>query len=152
MGENNKLKEKLEGLRKEINHVDDELIQLLEKRAEIVLKIGDIKKTLNLDIFQPLREKEIIERLKSKVHLLNTSSLEAIWKEIMGACKELQGSPIRVGYLGPQGTFTHKAAMNFFSKTGTLFIDSKSIIEIFANIEKNTLDFGVIPIENSLQG
>ncbi len=152
MSENGRENKELEQLRSEINKIDDKLINLLNKRADAVLKIGKIKTFLNLDIFQPQREKEIIDRINKKSSILTSTSIETIWREIIGACKVLQGSIIKVGYLGPKGTFTHQAALEFHSKAGTEFIDSKNILEIFENIEKDILDFGVIPIENSLQG
>ncbi len=152
MSEMEKKRKELENLRKEIDNIDNELINLLNNRAETVIKIGNIKELLNLDVFQPQRENEIIQRIASKSTILKYDIIETIWKEIIGACKNLQGTVSKVGYLGPQGTFTHQAALDFFPKTGTDFIGCKTILEIFENIEKDIFDFGVIPIENSLQG
>ena len=152
MSEMEKNGKELENLRKEIDNIDNEIINLLNNRAERVIKIGKIKELLNLDVFQPQRENEIIQRIKNKSTILKNDIIETIWKEIIGACKDLQGTVSKVGYLGPQGTFTHQAALDFFAKTGTNFIGCKTILEIFENIEKDILDFGVIPIENSLQG
>ncbi len=70
----------------------------------------------------------------------------------MGACKIIEGSIVKVGYLGPKGTFTHQAALEFFPKAGTNFIECKNNSKIFESIEKDITEFGVIPIENSLQG
>ncbi|MGQ4875105.1 MAG: prephenate dehydratase [Promethearchaeia archaeon] len=152
MSDKENLKKKLEELREEINHIDDEIIELLNKRGLIVQEISDVKNKLGMDVFQPKREQEIIDRIKSKSKILKRHNIESIWKEIMGACKEIQYSIIRVGFLGPEGSFTHQAALNFFSKSGTEFSAEKSISEIFDKIEKEILDFGVVPIENSLQG
>lgn len=152
MNETERKKKELERFRKEIDKLDDNLINILNKRAEIVIEIGKIKKLLNLGVFQPKREEEIIQRISNKSTLLKPFIVETIWKEIMGATKDLQGTISKVGYLGPEGTFTHQAALDFFPKTGTNFIGCKNILEIFENIEKDLLDFGVIPIENSLQG
>ena len=138
--------------RKQIDEIDDKIIELLNKRADLTKKIGELKKSMNLDIFQPEREKEIVERIKKQSQILKDSHITAIWKEIMGACKDIQGAILSVGYLGPKGTFTHQAALNFFSKSGTEFTPCKTILEIFENIEKDIFDFGVIPIENSLHG
>lgn len=152
MSENEKYKKELEELRKDINKIDDQIIDLLNKRGEIALKVGNNKKLLDLDTYQPLREKEVIDRIKSKARILKQENIEEIWKEIMGSCKVIQGSVLKVGYLGPQGTFTHKAALEFFPKSGTEFIPCKNTSEIFENIEKDILEFGVIAIENSLHG
>ena len=138
--------------REEINDIDEKTLDLLNKRGEIAKKIGELKKKNKIEISQPAREKEIIERLKNLTTILEPNSIEAIWKEIIGACKAIQGSVFKVGYLGPQGTFTHQAALESFSKASTEFIACKSILEIFENIEKDNLDFGILAIENSLQG
>ena len=152
MTEKKNSKDELERYRIEIDKVDTNIITLLNKRAEIVLNIGEIKKRLKLDVYQPKREAEVIKKIKEKSTILKHSSVEIIWKEIMGACKNIQGNIIKVGYLGPLGTFTHQAALEFFTKTDSELMDCKNVSEIFDNIEKDILDFGVIAIENSLQG
>ncbi|MFW9827676.1 MAG: prephenate dehydratase [Candidatus Thorarchaeota archaeon] len=152
MNDQNKLKEDLDKLRKQINELDDEIVELLNKRGNIAIQIGSIKEKLNLKVFQPQREKEVIDRIKKKASILKSASIEAIWKEIMSASKLIQGSITKIGYLGPKGTFTHQAALDFFPKAGSEFINFVNSSEVFENIEKGTIDYGVIPIENSLQG
>ena len=142
----------IDKLRKDIDDIDQKLLDLLNNRGKIVKKIGDYKKKNNMEIFQPGREKEVIDRLKKLTTILAPDNIESIWKEIMGACKAIEGKIRKVGYLGPEGTFTHQAALEFFSKAGTRFINCKNVLEIFENIEKEILDFGLIAIENSLQG
>ncbi|MFW9990265.1 MAG: prephenate dehydratase [Candidatus Odinarchaeota archaeon] len=143
---------KLEDYRKEINEIDNKLIELLNERGSIVQKIGNVKLELRMETHQPKREKEIIERIKQKSTILKPMSIEAIWKEIISASKLIQGFVDKVGFLGPKGTFTHQAALEYFPKAGTEFITFTNNLEIFENIEKEIVDFGVIPIENSLQG
>jgi len=152
MNEQNNLKKELNKLREDINKIDDDLVDLLNERGNNVIKIGNLKKKLDLQVFQPQREKEIIERLKNKSNIFKNTSIEAIWEEIMSASKLIQGLKNRVGYLGPNGTFTHQAALGYFPKAGSEFITSNSSLEIFEKVEKDLIDFGVIPIENSLQG
>jgi len=152
MNDKEKNDKELEDFRKAISNIDNEIIDLLNKRGKVAQKIGEIKKKLKLEVYQPDREKEVIERMKKNTSLLKPVNVEAIWKEIIGACKDIQGSIVKVGYLGPIGTFTHQAALDFFPNAGTEFIACKNILEIFENIEKDILEFGVIPIENSLQG
>ena len=152
MNNQNNLKKELRKLREEIDKIDDTIVELLNKRGNIVAAIGDLKGQLDMKVFQPQREKEIIERLKNKSSIFRDSSIEAIWKEIMSASKLIQGSITKVGYLGPKGTFTHQAALEYFPKAGSEFITASSSLEIFENVEKGLIDFGVIPIENSLQG
>ncbi len=149
MEENTK---QLKEYRKLIDQIDSEIIELLNKRGITVSKIGEIKKLLNLEVFQPEREREILERIKSQSKILKPESVKAIWKEILSASRSIQGVIPKVGYLGPKGTFTHQGALEFFPKAGTEFLPYNSISEIFINIEKENIEFGVIPIENSLQG
>ncbi len=149
MEENTK---QLKEYRKLIDQIDSEIIELLNKRGITVSKIGEIKKLLNLEVFQPEREREILERIKSQSKILKPESVKAIWKEILSASRSIQGVIPKVGYLGPKGTFTHQAALEFFPKAGTEFVPYNTISEIFINIEKENIEFGVIPIENSLQG
>ena len=146
------MSKELEQLRKEIDKIDELITEQLNRRAELVLKIGLIKKDLNLETYQPEREREVFNHVKSLSSILSSDSIEAIWKEIIGSCKSIQGSIIKIGYLGPKGTFTHQAALEFFPKTSSNFIACKSISALFEDIEKDRLNFGVIPIENSLQG
>jgi chorismate mutase len=82
--------EEIEILRKDIDKIDDKIVDLLNMRAEIVVKIGNIKKKMGLDVLHPLREEEILKRVKEKSILLKSISIEAIWKEILKACKLLQ--------------------------------------------------------------
>jgi chorismate mutase/prephenate dehydratase len=152
MSEEEKIISKIEEVRKEIDEIDDNLIDLLNKRGNIAIIIGNLKKELNLEIFQPEREKEVIERLKHKSTIFRKEAIEAIWKEIISASKSIQGTIAKIGYLGPMGTFTHQAALEFFPKAGSQFLAYNSTQEIFESIEKDILEYGVVPIENSLQG
>jgi len=83
--------EELEKYRNEIDIIDLKIIKLVEKRTDIAIKIGKIKKIHNLKLFQPQREKEIIEALQAKSKILDPNSIEAIWKEIIKCCRIVQG-------------------------------------------------------------
>jgi len=152
LSEEEKENQELEEIRQLIDEIDDMIVDLLNKRANAVLKIGNLKKSLNLEISQPKREEEIKERIKKKSTIFKKRSLDAIWKEIISASKLIQGSITKVGYLGPMGTFTHQAALDFFAKAGTQFTPHDSMPDIFDSIEKDLLEYGVVPFENSLQG
>jgi len=142
----------IENLRKDIDEIDDQIVDLLNKRGNVVIKIGSIKKTLNINVTQPHREKEVIDRITKKRTVFKKSSIEAIWKEVISASKVIQDIISKIGYLGPIGTFTHQAALEFFPKAGSEFIPNKDLIEIFDNVEKGKIEYGVVPIENTLQG
>ncbi|MHA1487701.1 MAG: prephenate dehydratase [Promethearchaeota archaeon] len=152
MSEEEKYNEELKELRKGIEEVDDKIVELFNKRGNYAITIGNIKKNLKLEIHQPKREEEVINRIKNKPTTFKNESIVSIWKEIINASKAIQGYISKVGYLGPMGTFTHQAALEFFAKAGTQFIPHSSTSDIFDSIEKGELDFGIVPFENSLQG
>ncbi|OQX82197.1 MAG: prephenate dehydratase [Candidatus Omnitrophica bacterium 4484_70.1] len=141
----------INSLRKKIDRIDNEIVRLLLERAEIVKKISVIKKRKNLDIFSPEREKKILERLKKvSSSILKESDIELIFKEIFSVFRSLEAN-LSVAYLGPQGTFTHLAAVKKFGKKMEYY-PCESINEVFEMVDKGSADFGVVPIENSIEG
>ncbi len=82
--------EDIEKLRNAIDKIDDKIIDLLNTRAEFAVEIGKIKQQLRIKILQQQREKDILERLKKRSVLLKSISIEAIWQEILNACRLIQ--------------------------------------------------------------
>ena len=141
--------EELEKIRKEIDLIDEKLIELLNARAELVKKIFEIKSKKNKPLFDPSREKKILERLTKKSKgILKPEDIkvimETVFKIYRGMFKE-----IVVAYLGPEGTFTHQAALIKFGEKAR-YIPVKTIDEVFKEVEKKRADYGVVPIENSI--
>ncbi len=142
---------KLEEIRKEIDDIDEKLIELLNKRAELVKEIFEIKEKEKKLFFDPSREKKIIERLiKKSEGILKQEDIkilmESIFKIYRGLFKE-----IKVAYLGPEGTFTHLAAQKKFGEKAK-YIPVRTIDEVFREVEKLRADYGVVPVENSIEG
>jgi len=142
---------KIDELRRKIDEIDEKLIELLNKRAEIVKEVIEIKEKEKKSIFDPSREKKIVERLINKNKgLLKPEDLkiimESIFKIYRGMFRE-----IKVAYLGPEGTFTHLAAMKKFGEKAK-YIPVKTIDEVFREVEKKRVDYGVVPVENSIEG
>jgi chorismate mutase/prephenate dehydratase len=142
---------KIDELRRKIDEIDEKLIELLNKRAEIVKEVIEIKEKEKKSIFDPSREKKILERLINKNKgLLKPEDLkiimESIFKIYRGMFRE-----IKVAYLGPEGTFTHLAAMKKFGEKAK-YIPVKTIDEVFREVEKKRVDYGVVPVENSIEG
>jgi chorismate mutase/prephenate dehydratase len=141
----------LEKLRKEIDEIDDKILELLNKRSSIVLDIAHIKRNNNARFYSPERERQILERLAS----LNkgpfpNKTLEVIYREILSASLSLE-EPLKVACLGPLATFTHLAALRHFGSSAS-FVPVISIKEVFDAVETGKAEFGVVPIENSNEG
>jgi len=141
---------KLKELRKEIDEIDKRILDLLDERGRLVVKIGKIKRRAGIESFSPEREKEIFEMLEKRKGFLSTEALRAIYREILSSCRRLE-RPIRVCYLGPEGSFTHQAAnIKFGSQVEYRSVDS--IEDVFAEVEHGRCDYGVVPVESSLEG
>ncbi len=140
----------LSELRKAIDEVDDRIVELLNKRAEIAKKVGKLKRKRDIPFYVPGRESKLLDVIESKNRFLDSESIRAIFREIISACRSLE-EPTRVAYLGPKATFTHLAALKHFGTSSNLEPKS-SIEEVFDEVEKERVDYGVVPIENSIEG
>jgi chorismate mutase / prephenate dehydratase len=138
-------------LREQIDAVDRELLALLNRRADLALHVGEIKKKEGSVVFRPEREAQVIDGLKSvNTGPLQNTSVAPIWREIMSACRALE-TPTRVAYLGPAGTFSEEAALGFFGAS-IVRLPCASIDEVMHAATAGAADFGVIPVENSTEG
>jgi chorismate mutase/prephenate dehydratase len=141
----------LKGLRQEIDEIDKALLELLNKRAKIALKIGEIKRAKGLPFYDTVREKNIINNLiKFNKGPLPEEIIKTLFREILSATLALQEAQ-KVSYLGPEGTFTHLAAIKYFGSFAE-FEPLDNIKSIFEHVEKGLSRFGVVPIENSNEG
>lgn len=143
--------EELSKLRQEIDGIDEEILRLLNRRAEVVLRVAEIKREKDEKFYVPQREREIIERLKK----LNrgpfpNDALRIIFREIISASLALE-EPLKVACLGPLATFTHLAAQRHFGSFAKI-IPVDSIKDVFESVIEGTAEFGVVPIENSNEG
>ncbi len=144
--------EDLNKKRTRIDEIDAELIKLINERAKVAKDIGTLKLKQGIGVVDPERERGVLTKVKVRSEIIAPEDVEAIWAEIMSACKKVQGQLVRVAFLGPAGTFAEEAAHGFFPKAGTQFIPAENKWDIFKLIEADKVEFGVIPIENSLQG
>jgi chorismate mutase/prephenate dehydratase len=141
----------LSKLRAEIDSVDRELLQLLNRRAALANQVGEIKRAEGSTVFRPEREAQVINGLEAaNPGPLKNSNLASIWREIMSACRALE-APQRVAYLGPIGTFSEQAAVQFFGAS-IEHVPCVSFDEVFHAATAGTSDFGVVPVENSSEG
>lgn len=138
-------------IRKEIDSIDDRLLNLLNARAEASKKIGRIKKKEGQGIYAPHREKEVLDRLRAiNKGPLTPAAIEAIYREIMSSSISLE-KEVRIAYLGPESTFTHQAAQKKFGASVQYF-PCTNISDVFAEVERGRSDYGVVPVENSTEG
>ncbi|MCX5720254.1 MAG: prephenate dehydratase [Nitrospirae bacterium] len=141
----------LEKLRREIDQIDNEILKLLNKRAEVVIGIAHIKRNEKTKFYSPEREREILERLTA----LNKGpfpheTLKVIYREILSASLFLE-EPLKVAFFGPLATFTHLAALRHFGSSAS-FMPVESIRDVFDAVEAGKAGFGVVPVENSNEG
>src|SRR4051794_4301303 len=101
-------------LRTSIDQVDRELLALLNRRAALANEVGELKRTEGSPVFRPEREAQVINGLQAaNPGPLKDNNIAHIWREIMSACRALE-APQRLAFLGPTGTFSEQAAMQFF--------------------------------------
>ncbi|OQY09807.1 MAG: chorismate mutase [Fusobacteriia bacterium 4572_132] len=141
----------LDDIRKKINETDDQLLNLINQRAQLVAKVGKVKSKTNTAIYIPEREKQIFEKLKNNNNSdLPNEAIVSIFTEIISACRNLE-KPLTVSYLGPEASFTHSAAIKQFGSS-VKFLSQNSIESVFFNVTKGFSDYGVVPIENTTEG
>jgi chorismate mutase/prephenate dehydratase len=141
----------LDDWRSRINDLDNQILYLLNQRAEAALRIGDLKRRQALPSYAPEREAEIVTRLTAaNPGPLTAGALRAIWSEILSGCRALE-APLKVGYLGPPATFTHQAALLRFGASAH-YVPVRTIGEVFDEVERGRVDVGVVPVENSTEG
>ncbi len=137
--------------RQEIDQIDEQMIQLLNRRAELAQQIGHAKSKTRSHYFTPEREHSVFQRLFSlNPGPLNSTAIRAIYKEVISACLALE-KPLSVAFLGPEGTFSHLATIAKFG-TSSSFHPTSTIAEVFSAVERNTVDYGMVPVENSWAG
>ncbi len=141
----------LASFRAEIDALDATLLETLNKRATLAKAVGALKHAQGGSVFRPEREAQVIAGLQAANHgPLGKQSIAPIWREIMSACRSLE-APTRVAYLGPAGTFSEEAATRCFGSSIEP-LRCASIDEVFRSTAAGSVDFGVVPIENSTEG
>ena len=144
-------KNPLSQYRERIDRIDETILELLIERANLAKKIGEVKKEKGLQIHVPEREREILERLLEKNRgRFPEQALVRIFREIISACLSLE-EPLKIGYLGPKATFTHQAALEHFGVSAK-YIPLGTIRDVFEEVERGNIDYGVVPVENTIEG
>lgn len=143
--------DRMRRLRAEIDTIDNEILALLNRRAEAVIEVGKIKAEHKLRYYVPEREVEILRRLmETNAGPFPNDALKAIYREIISASLALE-KPLAVAFLGPKATFTHLACLKHFGESAE-YVPQINVSEVFEAVERGFADFGVVPIENSSEG
>jgi chorismate mutase / prephenate dehydratase len=141
----------LDDWRSRINDLDEQILDLLNQRAHAALAIGELKREHALPYFVPEREAQVVDRMLARNRgPLGAEAVRSIWREILSASLALEHA-LAAAYLGPAGTYTHQAAVLRFGSSAELS-PVRTIGEVFDEMDRGRVEFGVVPIENSTEG
>lgn len=141
----------IKDFRNQIDKVDNEILELLNKRMDFVKEIGNLKQTSGTSIYRPEREKDILNRLKKLSNgYVNDLAIEAIFAEIFAVSRNLE-FPELIAFLGPEGSYTHQAAQSRFGAMGR-YLALNSIESVFQVLANKEAKYGTVPIENNTEG
>ena len=143
----------ISGIRDSIDSVDSRIQELLNERARFAQLVGISKSASGkaVDFYRPEREAEVLRKaLKRNNGPLRDEEIVRLFREIMSACLAQQ-EPLKVAFLGPEGTFTQAAVLKHFGSS-VRALPLAAIDEVFHEVEGGIADFGVVPIENSSEG
>lgn len=147
--------EALNKLRVEIDRIDSEIHSLLNQRASCAQQVAEVKQAASggkeVQYYRPEREAQVLrEVMKRNQGPLPDEDVARLFREVMSCCLALE-RPLTVAYLGPEGTFTHAAALKHFGH----FVKAEplgAIDEVFREVESGQVNYGIVPIENSTEG
>jgi chorismate mutase / prephenate dehydratase len=139
----------IDKLRGEIDRLDDELLGLLQRRAQLAQRIGTLKG--GAPAYRPERESEILRRVAAQAGApLPAEAATRVFREIISACRGLEEA-LHIAYLGPEGTFSEQAVRKHFG--GAVRAEAAaSIDEVFRRCESGAVQYAVVPAENSTEG
>ena len=140
-------------IRERIDEIDERIQSLINERARFAQQVGFSKGKLAspVDYYRPEREAEVLRKIQARNEgPIRDEEMLRLFREIMSACLAQQ-EPLRVGFLGPEGTFTQTAVFKHFGHS-VRALPFHTIDEIFHEVESGVADFGVVPIENSTEG
>lgn len=145
------LEKKLAAHRDRIDEIDVEVLRLINERARQAQAIGEIKSRDAADFYIPSREKAILNSLHAMNEgPLSNDAVASVFTEIISACRSLE-TVISIAYLGPEGSYHHMAAQLHFGRSAN-YIPKKTIGQVFEEVERNRVDYGIVAIENSIEG
>src|SRR5208282_2214224 len=131
----------LENLRQQIDRLDAQIVELLNARARVVVEVGKVKQSLGDPIYAPDREKMVLEKVrKLNAGPLPDRCLDAVYRELMSGSFALE-KPLRIGFLGPTGTFSHAASVQKFGSS-VAHVPLSDIPSVFDEVVRGDIDYG----------
>jgi chorismate mutase/prephenate dehydratase len=141
----------LKSYRVQIDKLDQQILDLMNKRAGLAAQIGKVKNENGDNVFSPAREEEVIQNvLQNNKGPLGDVTVRAIFREIISGSRALQRI-LKVAFLGPEYSFSHLAALTRFGEA-IEYMAVGNIAAIFEEVNRKHVDFGVVPLENSTDG
>jgi chorismate mutase/prephenate dehydratase len=141
----------LDRLRAAIDATDRSILAALNERARLVQRVGEIKRAGRSTVYAAARERDLVRALQGEnPGPFPDGALPAVFREIISATRSLE-APLRIAYLGPEGTFSHLAARQVFGSQ-VEFVGFAGIAEVFAAVERGDCDHGLVPVENTSEG
>ena len=139
-------------LRQRIDEIDVDIQSLIGDRARCAQQVGAVKGLIDtVDFYRPEREAQVLrDVVKRNEGPLRDEEMVRLFRELMSACLA-QEDPLKVGFLGPEGTFTQSAVLKHFGHS-VHALPLTTIEEVFHEVESGVADFGVVPVENSTEG
>ena len=148
--------DKLSKLRQQIDEIDARILELISERARCAQEVAAVKTESAEDqqqasFYRPEREAQVLRAIMDKNKgPLDNEEMARLFREIMSACLALE-QPVRVAYLGPEGTFTQAAAIKHFGHSAVT-LPMAAIDEVFREVAAGSVSYGVVPVENSTEG
>ncbi|MDX1562451.1 MAG: prephenate dehydratase [Gammaproteobacteria bacterium] len=142
----------LQKLREQIDDIDRQILDLISERARCAQRVGEVKGlTQKAEFYRPEREAQVLRAVADRNQgPLSNEEVLRLFREIMSACLA-QEEPLKIAYLGPEGTFTQTAVYRQFGHS-VRAMSVPTIDEVFHEVEAGVADFGVTPVENSSEG
>lgn len=138
-------------LRTRIDRLDEQIVKLLNERASLVVDVGRVKRVTGTPIYAPAREQAVLKKVSAaNAGPLPGKTIEAVYREIMSGSFALE-HPLRIGFLGPAGSYSHQAAVKQFGSSVS-FEDLHEIAGVFTEVRRGHCHYGLAPIENSIGG
>ena len=145
--------DKLNRLRQQIDGLDHKILELISERARCAQEVAQVKTEQDpaAVFYRPEREAQVLRKIMAKNDgPLNDEEMARLFREIMSACLALE-DPVKVAFLGPEGTFTQQATMKHFGHSA-VSVPMSSIDDVFREVAAGAVNYGVVPVENSTEG